>query len=72
MTMERECEPVYAKLVRRLYEARARCDLTAVRAILDSDVARHDPYPPPHGGDLRGADALLRDIGDTCRLLRRR
>lgn len=50
------------ELIRRFYEARARGDRETVRAILDEDVAWHDPYPPPHGGDLRGAEAVFRDI----------
>jgi uncharacterized protein len=49
-------------LVRRLYAARARDDRDAVRAILDDDVRWHDPYPPPHGGDLVGADAVIGSV----------
>jgi ketosteroid isomerase-like protein len=49
-------------LVRKLYEARARDDRTAIRALLAEDIAWHDPYPPPHGGDLVGVDAVFRDV----------
>jgi ketosteroid isomerase-like protein len=39
-------------------------------------VRWHDPYPPPHGGDLVGADAVIAGVieaageltGDTTRL----
>ena len=50
------------ELIRRLYAARARDDRDAVRAILAEDVRWHDPYPPPHGGDLVGADAVIADV----------
>lgn len=53
-------------LVRRFYEARARGDREAVRALLHEDVIWHDPYPPPHGGDLRGRDAVFRDVFDKA------
>lgn len=53
-------------LVREFYEARASNDHGAVRALLADDVAWHDPYPPPHGGDLVGADAVFRDIFDKA------
>jgi ketosteroid isomerase-like protein len=59
-------EHVNAQIIRRLYDARAEGDLATVRAILDSDVAWHDPYPPPHGGDLRGVDAVLRDVFEAA------
>jgi uncharacterized protein len=49
-------------LIRRLYAARARDDRDAVRAILADDVRWHDPYPPPHGGDLVGADAVIGNV----------
>ena len=55
-----------ALLLRRFYEARARGDRDAVRAILHEDVVWHDPYPPPHGGDLRGRDAVFRDVFDKA------
>lgn len=49
-------------LIRAFYDARARGDGEAVRAMLAEDVSWHDPYPPPHGGDLVGADAVFGDI----------
>jgi ketosteroid isomerase-like protein len=74
-------------LIRRLYAARARDDREEVRAILHDDVRWHDPYPPPHGGDLVGAEAVIGGVierageltggipggsGGVRRLLRRR
>lgn len=53
-------------LVRRFYDARARNDRQEVAEILAEDVSWHDPYPPPHGGDLVGADAVFRDIFDKA------
>lgn len=53
-------------LIRDFYSARARNDRAAIRRILHPDVAWHDPYPPPHGGDLQGIDAVLRDIFDRA------
>jgi uncharacterized protein len=49
-------------LVRRLYAARAADDRDEVRAILADDVRWHDPYPPPHGGDLVGAEAVIANV----------
>jgi uncharacterized protein len=49
-------------LIRRFYAARARDDRDEVRAILADDVRWHDPYPPPHGGDLVGADAVIAGV----------
>ena len=40
-----------------------------VRAILHEDVVWHDPYPPPHGGDLRGREAVFRDVFDRAAVL---
>ncbi len=37
-----------------------------MRAILHEDVVWHDPYPPPHGGDLRGREAVFRDVFDKA------
>lgn len=34
--------------------------------MLAEDVAWHDPYPPPHGGDLRGAEIVFKDIFDRA------
>ena len=53
-------------VVRRFYVARAEGDRGAVRELLADDVSWHDPYPPPHGGDLRGRDAVLRDVFDAA------
>jgi quercetin dioxygenase-like cupin family protein/ketosteroid isomerase-like protein len=54
------------RLIRDYYDARARADRAAVEAVLADDVAWHDPYPPPHGGDLEGRAAVLRDIFDAA------
>ncbi|HEX8456059.1 MAG TPA: nuclear transport factor 2 family protein [Pyrinomonadaceae bacterium] len=54
------------ELIRKFYDARARDDGETIKAMLDEDVAWHDPYPPPHGGDLRGAEAVFRDIFDRA------
>jgi len=56
-----ECEDNRA-LVLEFYNARARRDLGAVRRILADDVAWHDPYPPPHGGDFVGAERVIAQI----------
>jgi uncharacterized protein len=53
-------------LVRRFYAARAAGDRAVARDLLADDVAWHDPYPPPHGGDLRGRDAVFRDVVDAA------
>jgi ketosteroid isomerase-like protein len=53
-------------LIRDFYDARAAGDRDRVRAILDSAVAWHDPYPAPHGGDLVGAEVVLRDIFEAA------
>ena len=53
-------------LIQRFYDARDRDDRETIRNILADDVLWHDPYPPPHGGDLAGADAVLRDIFDKA------
>jgi ketosteroid isomerase-like protein len=55
-----------ARLIRDFYAARERGDRTAIRGILAEDVAWHDPYPAPHGGDLSGRDAVLRDVFDAA------
>lgn len=34
--------------------------------MLAADVRWHDPYPPPHGGDLVGADTVLGQIVDAA------
>ena len=53
-------------LIRKFYDARAGDDRETIREILAQDVSWHDPYPPPHGGDLVGAAAVLRDIFDKA------
>lgn len=53
-------------LIRTFYDARARGDRTGVRQLLADDVRWHDPYPPPHGGDLVGADRVIADIVDAA------
>ncbi|HET9373138.1 MAG TPA: nuclear transport factor 2 family protein [Vicinamibacterales bacterium] len=53
-------------LVREFYAARERGDRDRIRGILSEDVAWHDPYPPPHGGDLNGRDAVFRDVFDAA------
>ena len=55
-----------AQLVREFYAARERGDRDRLRRILADDIAWHDPYPPPHGGDLKGRDAVFRDIFDAA------
>jgi ketosteroid isomerase-like protein len=55
-----------AQLIRMFYKARERNDRSALHDLLAEDVAWHDPYPPPHGGDLRGRDAVLRDVFDAA------
>jgi uncharacterized protein len=53
-----------ARIVRDLYDARAKNDRTAIRRILAADIEWHDPYPPPHGGDLKGLEAVFREVFD--------
>jgi ketosteroid isomerase-like protein len=53
-------------LIRDFYDARARGDRTGVRHLLADDVRWHDPYPPPHGGDLLGADRVIGEIVDAA------
>ncbi|MDH4066214.1 MAG: nuclear transport factor 2 family protein [Acidobacteriota bacterium] len=53
-------------LICDFYDARARGDRAAVRSMLADDVRWHDPYPPPHGGDLIGADTVLAQIVDAA------
>ena len=55
-----------AAVIRAFYEARARGDRACVRELMAEDIAWHDPYPPPHGGDLHGRDAVLRDVFDAA------
>ncbi len=53
-------------LIRRFYSARAEGDRREVRSLLAPGVKWHDPYPPPHGGDLVGVDAVLGDVFDAA------
>lgn len=53
-----------AQLVRAFYDARVRSDRPAVRRIPAADIEWRDPYPPPHGGDLKGLETVLRDVFD--------
>lgn len=50
------------ELIKAFYQARARGDRAAVLSMLDEAVAWHDPYPPPHGGDLLGAERVVAEI----------
>jgi hypothetical protein len=54
------------ELIRRFYDARAANDRPGVRACMADDIAWHDPYPEPHGGDLRGPDAVFAQIFDAA------
>ena len=54
------------EVIAELYEARKRGDRHRIREILHEDIAWHDPYPPPHGGDLVGLEAVLRDVFDKA------
>lgn len=51
-----------AELIVAFYTARARGDRAEVLRMLKSDVAWHDPYAPPHGGDLLGAECVVAEI----------
>jgi ketosteroid isomerase-like protein len=55
-----------AILIRKFYNARAMNDRAAIRTLVADDVKWHDPYPPPHGGDLVGIGAVFRDIFDAA------
>lgn len=56
-------------VVRSFYDARARGDRGLLERLLADEVRWHDPYPPPHGGDLVGRDAVLADIVDAAAVL---
>lgn len=59
-------EPENARLVRGLYEARARDDFDAIRSILADEVVWHEPdLGTEHTGDLHGADAVLEMIREA-------
>lgn len=56
-------------LIRRLYEARNRGDLDAVRSLLAEDVVWHEPeVGGEHAGDLHGPDAVLAMIREAQKL----
>jgi len=55
-----------AELIREFYAARERGDRNRLTELLADDVAWHDPYPPPHGGDLNGRDAVFADVFDAA------
>ena len=58
-----------SQIVRDLYEARARDDLEAVRAMLAEDVVWHEPdLDNPHTGDLHGPDAVLGMIREAQKI----
>ena len=59
-------EHANAAPIHKFYEARACGDRQMVRALMAEDIAWHDPYPPPHGGDLHGREAVFRDIFDAA------
>ncbi len=59
-------EHANAMLIREFYSARTRGDRARLEALMAEDIAWHDPYPPPHGGDLHGRDAVFRDIFDAA------
>ncbi|MCA1833684.1 MAG: nuclear transport factor 2 family protein [Actinomycetota bacterium] len=53
-------------LVRRYYAAREAGDRDGIRTVVADDVAWHDPYPPPHGGELQGLDNVFAQIFDAA------
>lgn len=53
-------------VIRSFYDARARGDRARLEQLLADQVRWHDPYPPPHGGDLVGRDAVLAEIVDAA------
>lgn len=54
------------RLVSDFYETRASGNRATVASFLADDVAWHDPYPPPHGGDLHGRSAVLSDVFEAA------
>ena len=56
-------------LIRAFYDARARGDRASLQRLLAEEVRWHDPYPPPHGGDLVGREAVLGEIVDAASAL---
>jgi ketosteroid isomerase-like protein len=47
------------RVIRALYEARARRDWEAVRALLADDVVWHEPGDEDYSGDYSGREAVL-------------
>jgi ketosteroid isomerase-like protein len=47
------------RAIRELYDARARRDWDAVRALLAADVAWHEPGEEDYSGDYRGRDEVV-------------
>ena len=45
--------------IRDLYDARARRDWEAVRALLADEVGYHEPGEEDHSGDFRGRDEVV-------------
>jgi ketosteroid isomerase-like protein len=56
-----------AALVHRLYEARAREDLGAVRAVLAEDIVWREPGQAWYSGEHRGRDAVLALLTELSR-----
>jgi ketosteroid isomerase-like protein len=54
------------RLIRRFYDLRAVDDRDGIREIVSADVAWHDPYPSPHGGDLVGLESVFTSIFDEA------
>ena len=46
------------QLIRKLYDARARRDWDAVRALLADEVGWHEPGDEEHSGDFRGREEV--------------
>jgi uncharacterized protein len=47
------------RVIRDLYDARARRDWDAVRALVADDVTWHEPGDEDYSGDYRGRDAVV-------------
>jgi ketosteroid isomerase-like protein len=47
------------RAIRELYDARARRDWNAVRALLADDVGWHEPGEEDHSGDHRGREEVV-------------
>lgn len=58
-----------ARLIESFYEARGKGGRAAVLELLHPAVAWHDPYPPPHGGDLLGAEQVVSEIIEAAGVL---